>query len=45
MRHRNLVVNGILAVAVVVVGTIAYFTVHKGTKAQAATRTTTVRRA
>ena len=44
MRRRNVIVNAVLVVAIVVVATVAYLTVHKSTKAQAATRTTTVRR-
>jgi hypothetical protein len=29
MRRRNLIINAALAVAVVVIATIAYFTVHQ----------------
>ena len=44
MRHRNLVVNAVLAVPPWSSASIAYFTVHKGTKAAATRTTTTVRR-
>ena len=45
MARRTLIINGVLAVALVVVGVVAYSWLHTSSKAAAARQTTTVTQA